>query len=293
MRIKDIMIYSADGGFPGILRFPDLERPAPAIIFNNGYCAYMEMYDEMAEAFCQAGYVTLQYDMRGMRGSQSGRFLCGTQWLEDASSCISYVMGLPEVDHERIGLAGVSMGGATTIRQGAVDPRVKCLYAMAPVGNWGRIMEEKWVQNRGEEAWKSFVQEMYDDAARIAQGFPSRKVNGGYGGGGICSDPEADARELAEHPFKVIDLPLESVFNTYLYVDSVRAARSVQIPLCIVHGTADEVVPPKWAEEIYSAAAAEHKKLHFIEGAGHVLPEEACEVCSRIGIEWFDRWLKN
>ena len=70
MIIKHISIFQADTCFPGVLRLPEAAGPAPAVVFHNGYCAYMQMYDAMAEAFCRAGYVTLQYDGRGTYGAQ-------------------------------------------------------------------------------------------------------------------------------------------------------------------------------------------------------------------------------
>lgn len=288
---KDILIYQGNQAMPGILRLPDCQSPVPGVVFTNGYCAYMEMYDEMADSFCRAGYATLQYEPRGARGSEFGQFLCGTGWLEDAAAAISYLSAQPQVDPERLGLAGVSMGGATTVRQGAVDPRVKCLLAMAPVGSWAELMETFWVRNRGREAWEDWVRQMYEDAGRMAMGFPSRYVDGGYASRGVPSDPEADAKELESHPFKVQKLPISSVLNSYLYVNSVEAARSIHKPLCIIHGTADPVVPHEWGQRIYDTAPTTHKQIHFIEGAGHVLPEEVCGNCIRIGLDWFGRYL--
>ena len=289
MERKDIIIYQGTQAMPGILRLPDRADPAPAVVFHNGYCAYMEMYDEMAEAFCKEGYVTLQYEPRGSRGSEYGHLLCGTGWLEDACAAISFVWGQPQVDKNRIGIAGVSMGGATTVRQGAIDPRVKALFAMAPVGSWSDLMEEKWTANRGREAYEDWVQQMYEDAARVAMGFPTRVVADGCTG--VAGDTEAMAAERALHPYKIQQLPITSIFNSFLYVDSVESAKSIHKPLCILHGTGDAVVPHACGQQIYDAAPTEDKAIHFIEGAGHVLPEECAEECIRIGLDWFDRYL--
>lgn len=291
MEKKDVILYHSNQAMPGILRLPDREGPAPAIVFTNGYCAYMEMYDEMAEAFCKAGYVTLQYEPRGARGSEFGNFLCGTGWLEDAATAVSFLWGQPQVDKERIGMAGVSMGGATTVRHGALDPRVKCLLAMAPVDSWSDIMEHFWTLNRGKDAYEAWIQEMFEDAARVAIGFPSRTVGGGYGARGVANDPEAEAAELAAHPYKVMALPISSVYNSFLFVKAADSARSVHKPLCVIHGTADPICPHSCGQRIYDNAPTEDKAIHFLEGAGHVLPEERPADCIRIGLDWFGRYL--
>lgn len=283
MERKDVIIYQGTQAMPGILRLPDRNDPAPAIVFTNGYCAYMEMYDEMAEAFCRAGYVTLQYEPRGSRGSEFGHLLCGTGWLEDCSAAISFLWGQPQVDKNRMGLAGVSMGGGTTIRQGSIDPRIKCLFAMAPVGNWRSQLEANARAQGGQEAWDAYLLEQFEDASRVAQGFPTR-----------VQEPNLTPQNLKEkeaHPYKVMALPFTSIWNTMLYVDTIHAAKNLYKPLCIVHGTADDIVPCHWGQQIYDAATTEVKEIHFLEGATHVLPEVACEDCVRIGLEWFGRYL--
>ena len=289
MRTKNVTIYQGTQAMPGILRLPDRQGPVPGVVFTNGYCAYMEMYDEMAIAFCEAGYATLQYEPRGSRGSEFGHLLCGTGWLEDASAAISFLWGQPEVDKDRIGLSGVSMGGATTVRQGAVDPRVKALLAMAPVGSWGQLMREGWTANRGADAFAAWEQEMFADAARVAMGFPTWFTQDGCTG--VSEDPQAAAAELAAHPYKIQSLPITSIFNSYMYVDAVESAKSVRKPLCIIHGTADLTVPHIWGQRIYDNTPVAEKAIHFIEGAGHVLPEECPEECIRIGLDWFNRYL--
>lgn len=291
MERKDIIIYQGNQAMPGILRLPDCTGPAPAVVFTNGYCAYMEMYDEMAEAFCKEGFVTLQYEPRGSRGSEHGLSLCGTGWLEDCCAAISFIWGQPQVDTNRIGLAGVSMGGATTVRQGAVDPRVKALLAMAPVDSWADIMEHFWTLNRGKDAYQNWIREMYADAARCAMGFPSRVTGGGYGCRGVENDPEASAAELEAHPYKIQNLPIASIFNSFMYVNSAESAKSVRKPLCIIHGTADPICPHSCGQRIYDNAATQDKAIHFIEGAGHVLPEERPAECIAIGLDWFGRYL--
>ena len=292
MIIKHISIFQADTCFPGVLRLPEAAGPAPAVVFHNGYCAYMQMYDAMAEAFCRAGYVTLQYDGRGTYGAQKGGFLCGTQWLEDAACAVGYLTGLPEVDGERIGAAGVSMGGAITIMQGAADPRVKCLYAMAPVTTGRTLIEGGWCRSRGREAWEEFSRALLSDAARAAQGFPSAYVDAGYGCFGVNADPAEVEAECRLHPHKARELSMQSLLNCYLYVDARSAAERLRIPLCMVQGAADTTV--LWADTkaMYDAAAAPEKEWHLLPGAGHVLPEEACGKVTALGLAWFDRHLR-
>ena len=291
MENRQIEIHVGAHRLPGMLRLPDTAAPAPAVVFHNGYGAYREMYDEMAQRLCRAGYVTLEYDCRGSNQPTLGRFLCGTEWLEDLSACISYCTALPQVDAKRIGLAGVSMGGATIIAQGARDPRVRCLFAMAPVRTGRELIEETWIRNRGKAAWDAFWSHVLEDAGHVAMGQPSEQMPAEYACAGLDrpSEEELQARKL--HPNKAVLLPLESVLNCWLYVDTQAAVRQVSVPLCIVHGTADETVPCTSSRLLFAEAASPHKALHLLPGAGHVLPEEACEQVSRLALDWFSRYL--
>lgn len=292
MEVRTVTIYQGNTCYPGVLRIPDA-TPAPAIIFHMGYGAFKEMYDSMAACFCDAGYVTLQYDGRNQLGRNTGYFHCGTEWLEDAAQGVSFVSGLPEVDSDRIGFSGLSMGGGVAITQGSLDRRIKCLYAMAPVPSWKILVEESWTKNQGKEAWENFLNQMEEDASRTAHGFPSRFVNAGYGARGISLSKEDMDTELSIRPHSAVMLPLESLYNSYLYMDAHRAAHFLYTPICIVHGTKDTAIPSKYSQMLYDVIPTSEKQLHLIEGAGHVLTEDACDTVNQIGLTWFDRWLKK
>ena len=55
--------------------------------------------------------------------------------------------------------------------------------------------------------------------------------------------------------------------------DSIAKIKSLRVPVLIIHGTADEVIPLSMSHELYQTAP-ELKQLEIIEGAGHNdLPE--------------------
>ena len=45
--------------------------------------------------------------------------------------------------------------------------------------------------------------------------------------------------------------------------------RSITLPLLIIHGERDDLVPPEAAVALYDMAASEHKEIELIPGAGH------------------------
>lgn len=291
MQVRHVSIFTGDAALPAIVRLPDIASPAPAIVFHNGYAAYKEMYDGMAEALCQHGYLTLQFDPRGTDGESRGRFLCGTQWVEDACAAVSYICGLPEADASRIAFSGVSMGGGMTILQGAADPRLKCLFAMAPPANFGEQMHEAWVKNQGEAAWQAHLEHMFHDAALCAHGYPSERIDGSYACWGQKVSAAEKEEKRRERPNVAQWLTLSSVLNSYLYYDVRTAATRLHIPLCLVHGTADESIGYHCSEELYEVTTAPVKELHLLPGKTHVLPEVACEEVTQLALDWFGRYL--
>jgi hypothetical protein len=53
------------------------------------------------------------------------------------------------------------------------------------------------------------------------------------------------------------------LFNT------ISVVRKLDMPLLVLHGTADEVVPCSMAHELFGACTTERKQLHCVDGALH------------------------
>lgn len=290
---KAVTIYTSGDSIPGILNLPGKNGKFPVIVFNNGYCAYHEMYDELSAKFCDNGFATLEYEPRGSAGARHGYQFCGTEWLDDVTAAVSYVYGLNEIDSDRIALAGVSMGGATTLIQGSRDSRIKCLFAMAPFLNGEINIKQRYIAASGEDAWNEFFKKLLDNSARVARGFESElmpeNVSAFTGQYGEPDEEEILARYL--HPLKIDRLPLESILNVYLHVDALAAAEKIQIPTLLIHGTKDETLEYDGSLKLFEALACKEKEFHPIEGAGHVLPEVALDEVYKYGLDWFLRYL--
>lgn len=284
-------VFSANHALEAILQLPDTQQPAPGIVFCNGYAATKEMFIEMAAYFNRHGYATLQFDYRGTHGENKGRLLCGTEWLEDVDSAISYLGSEPGVDKNRIGLAGVSMGGGLTVIQTALDHRIKCAYVMAPCATAYGMMEERWIRNRGEAQWNEFLKEIEEDNVNRARGHQSKILSTAYASGEAMVDTTNLMEAAQDNPDAITAIPLESIDNSLKYFNPLSLAGQIQIPVFYIHGDADFTVPYHWSEQLYAQTNSE-KRLHIIPGASHVLPE--CEHRKEVfdlGLEWFDKYL--
>lgn len=105
----------------------------------------------------------------------------------------------------RVALIGSSLGGLTACRVAEEDPRVAAVFAMAPAFQ----LAERWRERLGDAQWQTWQRE---GALAIDD----------YATGGTARVDFGFVEELAR---------LDAGFP------------DVRVPVCIVHGTKDEVVP--------------------------------------------------
>lgn len=105
----------------------------------------------------------------------------------------------------------------------------------------------------------------------------------------FAGDPAAGVQRITEQAGmpvapEVLDDPTAWAAE-FDVVTAELAATHVGVPLLIVHGTADDVVPVGHAQRI--AAAAPHAEVHLIEGGTHRLRQD--ERALAIVFDWLER----
>jgi uncharacterized protein len=108
----------------------------PIVIMAHGFSATIDgmVADRYAAVFYRAGFAVLLYDhiSFGISGGQVRQSI--NKWIQARGyrAAIDFVMTLPEIDHNRIGIWGDSSSGGEVIVVGAVDQRVKAVVAQVP-----------------------------------------------------------------------------------------------------------------------------------------------------------------
>lgn len=117
---------------------------APAVVMANAFSAVKEIHlDGFARRFAEAGLAVLAFDYRtsGESDGEPRSQVVPHDQLLDLKNAISWLGGRPEVDAERIGAWGVSLGGGHVLQLGAFDPRVKAVVAMIPaISQWRNLL---------------------------------------------------------------------------------------------------------------------------------------------------------
>lgn len=97
---------------------------------------------DLAVMFAKHGYGVMMIDLR-VHGESGGELLTfgGDEYL-DVSAAVDYLQARPDLDPERIGVMGLSLGASASVLSGARDTRLAAVAADAP----GATVFKDWVQ---------------------------------------------------------------------------------------------------------------------------------------------------
>jgi len=136
MREAAVILSSDDLMLTGEVYMPDeCGRVFPAVCLCHGIPAVpydpneKGGYPELAQRFCNAGFVALSFNFRGAGPSQGNIDMVG--WSEDLKAAVEFLNMLPEVDKTRICLLGSSGGAAVSVYVAAKDPRIYAVATLA------------------------------------------------------------------------------------------------------------------------------------------------------------------
>lgn len=149
---EEVMFHSEKDGAKSVdifafFSYPKGARKLPAFIWNQGGLGQASTY--WTEFGAKRGYATLCIDfpLPGYRSTGGYPINSGLELGEDPKRApiyhgavallraVSYLESRPEVDADRIGMAGSSWGGFYTTLMAGVDPRLKAASSMFGTGN--------------------------------------------------------------------------------------------------------------------------------------------------------------
>jgi len=217
----------------GVIHVPDV-TPAPSVVFCHGFTGNRieahRLFVRAARKMSGKGFVAVRFDFRGS-GESEGEFenMTVSSEIGDLNAVLSFLSGRSEVARDKIGLVGLSLGGAVSILTAARNQAVKAVCTWSSPAEF-RLMSD------AEKAFgidlKSILEKGYVD-------LPS-----GYRVG-------------------------KDFFTDVLKHDILDGCSRISPrPLLIIHGSEDPVVPVQHAHMLYDKAG-EPKKLVMIDGADH------------------------
>jgi uncharacterized protein len=253
----------------GLLTIPNGEMPPtgwPAIVFNHGYIPPLqyrttERYIAYVNSLASNGYVVFRIDYRGHdRSEGEARGAYGDPgYTVDVLNAVASLKRFPQVDPQRIGMWGHSMGGFLTLRAMVISPDIKAGVIWAGVVGSYQDMLTRW-RRRGVETSTPVPAGPRSWRGRWAEEYGSPEENPDFW------DAISATTYLAE----------------------------ISGPLQLHHGTADTSVPPVLSELLYEQMLAAGKTVEYYEyeGDNHNISESFGDAMFRT-IKFFNQYVKG
>lgn len=209
-----------------VLHSPRTDGRLPCIVMCHGYTGSKveahRLFVQAARQFARDGFAVLRFDFRGSGDSEGGfEEMTFSGELEDFRCALGVVEADRSVDSSRIGVLGLSLGGAVVLCGSARDARPKAVVAWSTPATLTRFQD--LLRDRPIVTLAPGL-EAYDQG------------NGFYVGRGFVED-------VAKHS------PLDDV------------QRIAPRPLLLVHGTRDEKVSYENARLLYDGAVEPKRLL--------------------------------
>jgi dipeptidyl aminopeptidase/acylaminoacyl peptidase len=269
-----IASYKSDGlKIYALLTVPKGTKPTngfPVVIFNHGYIPpeqyrTTEKYIAYTNAFSSNGYIVFKSDYRG-HGNSEGQAdypEYSPSYTIDVLNAISSIKKYKNVDPNKIGMWGHSMGGTVTLRSLVVSKDIK--------------VADIWAGVVG--AYKDLSENHHGSSSRPHPspnpGEPIKRPNGRA----LLTEQNGD---IAANP------------KFWASIDPMTYINDITTPIQIQHGTADEEVPYVLSTKLDTALknAGKVVELYSYEGDNHNLSNNLDTALER-SVAFFDKYLKN
>ncbi|MEW9552091.1 alpha/beta hydrolase [Nonomuraea sp. NPDC050783] len=281
---EDLELLVAGTLLRGKLFHPAGTGPHPLIILQGGLGGPAESSFGTAAAFTAQGLACLVYDHRGTGYSDGAPRQQFDPWQQcrDLRDVITLMTLRDDIDAGRIGLWGISIGGANSLFVAATDRRVKAVVAIIPpVSGWSArklqpadtlaelealIPVDRQAQARGEQPM-------------------TIRLHGTPGPGDPVMFSDHEGIEFVEN--MIHHLPSfknEITISTLdrLFEMEVRAyAERIDQPLLMVLASEDTVAPVEEAREMFERIPGEKELVEYPGQHYEILSNHFPEIISR------------
>lgn len=140
--IEEVWIDGPDGsqihGWFIPARDIEANERTPAVLHLHGNAGTMNEHLPTVDWLRDAGVHVLMFDYRGYGRSDDGRLL-RENLIADGHAALDYLLARPEVDPDRIGLYGWSLGGVIGLAVASERDEIDAVVAAAAFSSWKRV----------------------------------------------------------------------------------------------------------------------------------------------------------
>lgn len=247
-------------------------RKLPLVVLSHGTGGSAEQMAWLGQALARAGFVAAAVDHPGNNGNEPYTPQGFTLWWERATDVSQAIDGLladealgPRIDHERIGVAGFSLGGYTVMELAGARTDISVLYddcRAKPDQAWCQVPEMR--QMKGAES----LQTTESILAVV------RKTS---------------ALSLARSGESYADERIHAVFAIAPAIEEVltpESLKKIRLPVDVVVGNADTIAPAARNGEYLRAHVRGLKLTVLPGGVGHYTFLDTCTEAgkARLGV---------
>ena len=190
---RKVEFFSKGVKLRGVVQMPRGKGPHPLLVMAGGWCYVKEIVmPAYAEQLAAVGCATLRFDYRclGESDGEPRQHLDPWAQIEDYRNALSFALGLPGVDRERLGVWGISYSGGHALILAAIDPRVRCAVSNIAVIDGFESM--RLVHGYGKGRFAALTRLIAEDREGRARGEP---------GGVIPHNVPDPDKEICTWPF--------------------------------------------------------------------------------------------
>lgn len=112
---------------------------APAILHAHGNAGNVSFHDSFSDFLTGEGFHVLLFDYRGYGRSDNDRPLRRAALAKDTRAALAHLFERPDVDPDRVGVLGVSLGAAFALDAAAAGERVRAVATLSAFSGWRAI----------------------------------------------------------------------------------------------------------------------------------------------------------
>ncbi len=247
--------FEGFGGLPLFYRTWRPPTPRAALVLVHGLGDHSGLYPLLVEHTTGWGAAVYAFDLRGNGRSPGRRAYIGSwrEFREDLAAFVRLVRGRePELP---LFLLGNSLGGLIVLDYALEQPpEVRgVIAASTPLGPLGVPRLRLWLARVASRVWPGFTLETGMDLA------------------GLSRDPKA-VEEVLRDPLFHRKGTARLATEVLATIDRVRReAPRFPLPVLLLHGGADRMVPPAGTRELFQRLGTPDKEYREYPGAYHAL----------------------
>jgi alpha-beta hydrolase superfamily lysophospholipase len=249
------------GSFEGVGRIRIATRTwrpevgaAGIVVLIHGFNSHSGYFTWAAEQFVEAGLAVYALDHRGRGRSEGDRFYVEkfSDWLADVDTLVGIARS--ENPHAPLFLLGHSVGGV-----------IASSYALEHQDEIAGLICESWAYDVGLPI---FLQKIFEGISLIFPYLPLYTLKNEI----FSRDPEVVGRMNADPLLAKERQPARTASEVLKAAARLkRDLARLNVPVFVIHGTADKATRWQGSQYFYDHVASEDKTLRLYEGAYHDL----------------------